>query len=72
MDFFRIAGNEQILNDWVEYLTECKLISVEVGQDGKSYFAKMEVGQKLHEILKRHDYLGPLFWDLSRNRRRPK
>jgi len=72
MDFFRIAGNEQILNDWVEYMTSCALIDVEVGVDGRSYFVKTEVGQKLHDILKRHDYLGPLFWDLSRGRRRPK
>lgn len=72
MDFFRIAGNEQILNDWVEYLTICKLVRIEDSADGRQYFVKTEVGQKLHDILKRHEYLGPLFWDLGRNRRRPK
>jgi len=71
MDFLRIAGNEEILNDWVEYLTKCNLIRVE-SNDGKTYYVKTELGEKMQEDLKAHDYLGPLLSDLSRNRRKPK
>ena len=71
MDFLRIAGNEAILNDWVEYLSQCNLIKAET-QEGKSHYVKTDLGQKLHEVLKYHGYLGPLIGDLSRNRRRPK
>ena len=71
MDFLRVAGNEEILNDWVEYLTRCNLILAEV-QEGRSYYVETDLGQKLHEVLKSHEYLGPLFGDLSRNRRKPR
>lgn len=71
MDFLRIAGNEMILNDWVEYLVRCNLINEEI-VDGKSGYVKTDLGQKVHEVLKYHGYLGPLMGDLSRNRRRPK
>jgi hypothetical protein len=71
MDFLRIAGNEAILNDWVEYLSQCNLIRAET-QEGRVKYAKTELGQRLHEVLKVHTYLGPLMGDLSRDRRRPK
>jgi hypothetical protein len=71
MDFLRIAGNEEILNDWVEYLSNCNLIKGETA-DGKTTYTKTALGQKLHEVLKDHGYLGPLIGDLSRNRRRAK
>jgi len=71
MDFLRVAGNEQILNDWVEYLISCNIIQRDVAED-KTYYVKTFLGQKLHEVLKDHMYLGPLIGDLSRNRRRPK
>jgi hypothetical protein len=71
MDFLRIAGNEEILNDWVEYLTKCNLVRIET-VDGKDYYFKTELGEKMQEVLKAHDYLGPLLSDLSRNRRKPK
>ncbi|HZW57280.1 MAG TPA: hypothetical protein VFF30_13400 [Nitrososphaerales archaeon] len=71
MDFLRIAGNEAILNDWVEYLIQCNLIKAETF-DGKRSYLKTEMGEKLHEVLKYHSYLGPLMGDLSRNRRKPK
>lgn len=71
MDFLRIAGNEEILNDWVEYLINCNLIRVEV-VEGRTQYAKTEQGQRLHVVLRDHAYLGPLMGDLSRNRRRPK
>jgi hypothetical protein len=65
MDFLRIAGNEEILNDWVEYLTQCNLIRAETSEeDGKTYYVKTEFGQRLHEILKYY-YLCPLFGDLK-------
>jgi hypothetical protein len=53
MDFLRVAGNEEILNDWVEYLTKCNLIRAEI-QEGRSCYAKTDLGQKLHEVLKSH------------------
>ena len=71
MDFLRVAGNEEILNDWVDYLIGCNLIKSEV-VEGRTLYLKTELGQKLHAVLKDHDYLGPLIGDLSRNRRRPK
>ncbi len=71
MDFLRIAGNEEILNDWVEYLTRCNLIRAEV-IEGKTQYVKTDLGQRVHEVLKDHAYLGPLIGDLSRERRRPK
>lgn len=71
MDFLRIAGNEAILNDWVECLIRCNLVKAET-LDGKTNYLKTEMGTKFHEVLKYHSYLGPLMGDLSRNRRRPK
>lgn len=71
MDFYRIAGNEEMLNDWIDYLTRCNLIRSETSEDGKQLFVKTEIGQKLHDVLKVHAYLGPALGDLGRNRRRP-
>ena len=70
MDFLRIAGNEEILNDWVEYLTKCNLVKLKA-EDGKNYYVKTELGEKMQEVLNAHDFLGPLLSDLSRNRRKP-
>jgi len=55
----------------VEYLSICNLIKGETA-DGKTTYTKTLMGQKLHEVLKDHGYLGPLMGDLSRNRRRAK
>jgi hypothetical protein len=55
----------------VEYLSKCNLIKGET-TDGKTIYLKTMLGQKLHDVLKDHGYLGPLIGDLSRNRRRPK
>ena len=71
MDYLRIAGNEEILNDWVDYLLRCNLIVVEV-LDGKTTYVKTELGNRLHSVLKDHDFLGPLLSDLGRERRKPK
>jgi len=68
MDFLRIAGNETILTSWIKYLTDCNIV-VETRENGKQYFCKTDAGQKLHDILKLHPYLGTLFEDLSRFRR---
>jgi hypothetical protein len=70
MDFLRIAGNEEMLNDWIDYLSRCNLIRTETNEDGKPYFVKTDIGQKLHDVLKVHGYLGPVLGDLGRNRRR--
>lgn len=68
MDFLRIAGNEIILDNWISYLTDCRIIIQEKAD--KVYYAKTVAGQKVHDVLKIHDQLGPLFYDLSRKRRR--
>ena len=71
MDFLRIAGNEANLDDWVNYLVRCNLVMAEVSpDDGRTTYIMTGFGHKVHEILKDHHYLGPLFGDLSRNRRR--
>lgn len=71
MDFLRIAGNEANLNDWVEYLVRCNLVREEVSQpEGRTFYVMTEFGHKVHAILKDYHYLGPLFGDLSRDRRR--
>jgi hypothetical protein len=71
MDFLRIAGNEANLDDWVEYLTRCNLIRTETSsEDGRISYVMTDFGRRVHGILKDYNYLGPLFGDLSRNRRR--
>lgn len=68
MDFLRIAGNEIVLNAWVNYLVGCNLINVT--HDGpKEYYSKTKIGFMLHDLLKLHSFVGPLFEDLSRQRR---
>lgn len=75
MDFLRIAGNESNLNDWVRYLIRCNLISEERsdkegGDLQKTSYIMTEYGRMMYEIMKDYSYLGPLFGDLSRDRRR--
>ena len=70
MDFLRIAGNEEMLNDWEAYLTRCHLIDSHT-HEGKISYLKTDIGWKLHEVLKVHSYLGPALGDLGRNRRQP-
>ncbi len=76
MDFLRIAGNETNANQWIDYLSRCNLISEQIDARGdensssKKYYVKTELGQKVHEVLRNHDQLGPLLDDLSRMKRR--
>jgi hypothetical protein len=71
MDFLRIAGNESNLNDWIEYLVLCNLVSEETAQEGgRASYVMTGYGRRVYEILKDYNYLGPLFGDLSRDRRR--
>ncbi|HEY6283251.1 MAG TPA: hypothetical protein VIW22_04930 [Nitrososphaerales archaeon] len=76
MDFLRIAGNESNLNDWTDYLVKCNLIREEPfqkepgGKKTAATYVLTEYGGKMHEIMKDYNYLGPLFGDLSRQRRR--
>jgi predicted transcriptional regulator len=74
MDFLRIAGKESNLNDWVKYLVQCNLIKEELfeddGKEEKTTYVMTDYGHKVHEILRNYNYLGPLFGDLSRDRRR--
>ena len=61
-----------MLNDWIDYLRQCNLIIESTGEDGKTYFRKTDIGQKLHGVLKLNAYLGPGLGDLGRDRRRSK
>ena len=77
MDFLRIAGNEANANQWIEYLCRCNLISEldDSGRNdesggGRRSYVKTELGQKVHEVIRNHDHLGPLLDDLSRMKRR--
>jgi len=76
MDFLRIAGNESNLNDWVKYLIKRNLIREDItAPDEKerkttTYYIMSDYGKKVREILRNYNYLGPLFGDLSRERRR--
>lgn len=71
MDFLRIAGNEANLDDWVKYLIQCNLIKEETSEQvGRVTYTMTEFGRRVRDILKDYNYLGPLFGDLSRNRRR--
>jgi hypothetical protein len=75
MDFLRIAGNETNANQWIDYLCRCNLISEQddpgrSNETGKMYYAKTELGEKVHEVLKNHEQLGPLLDDMSRMKRR--
>ena len=77
MDFLRIAGNEVNANQWIDYLSRCNLISEQddpghndEGGGGRKYYVKTELGEKVHEVLRNHENLGPLLDDLSRTKRR--
>jgi len=55
----------------VTYLKKCNLIREErSADDGRIVYVMTELGKRMHGVLKDYAYLGPLFGDLSRNRRR--
>lgn len=68
MDFLRIAGNEKMLNSWIEYLVRCNVIRV-VEDNSKKVYRKTDAGDTLHDLLKLHPYLGSILRDIGRNRR---
>ena len=68
MDFLRIAGNERLSNEWIEYLLRCNLI-IRIRENNREFYAKTDVGQKIHDALKLHPYVGTLFEDFGRDRR---
>ena len=71
MDFLRIAGSEEMLNDWNDH-EPLQPHQNRDHRDGKMSYVKTDIGQKLHEVLKVHAYLGPALGDLGRDRRRPR
>ncbi len=70
MDFLRIAGNERNLDRFVKYLCDRKLITEQNSSD-KTFYSKTEIGERLLSALKDHEYVGPLFEELSRSRLGP-
>ena len=70
MDFLRIAGNERNLDRFVKYLCDRRLI-VEVASSEKTFYLKTEIGARLLSALDDHEYVGPLFEELSRSRMGP-
>ncbi len=76
MDLLRIAGNEANLNRMVSYLIKRGLI-IEVeeegkeGQEGRVTYCKTDLGEKLHSLLKGHEYFGSLIKELGDNRLGP-
>lgn len=68
MDFLRIAGNEAMANDWIQYLLTCNLIAARQ-DNGIQIYCKTDSGQKVHDVLKLDPFLGSLFEDISRMRR---
>ncbi len=71
MDFLRIAGNEANLNRMANYLIGQKIVVETKGDDGRVTYSKTDLGEKLHALLKGHEYFGSLLKDLGRSRLGP-
>lgn len=69
-DFYNIAENENNLNRAVMKLKEYRIIREERVETeiGKVRYYKTDIGQKVHEVLKSHDYLEPFFEEMGRRR----
>jgi len=68
MDLLRIAGNEANLNRMVGYLMAQRLVIEVKDEDGRIGYSKTDLGEKLHALLKGHEYFGSLLTDLGRSR----
>ena len=68
MDFLRIAGNEANLNRMTGYLIAQRLLIEAKDQEGRISYSKTDLGEKLHALLKGHEYFGSLLTDLGRSR----
>ena len=72
MDLLRIAGNEANLNRMVKYLISQRLVvETKDDQEGRVNYSKTDLGEKLHALLKGHEYFGSLLVDLGRSRLSP-
>ena len=71
MDFLRIAGNEANLNRMASYLIAQRLVVEATNQEGRINYSKTDLGEKLHALLKGHEYFGSLLKDLGRSRISP-
>jgi len=70
MDFYNIAGNEENLRRWEQKLcNEWKLVE-RVQDTERISYKKTGLGQNLHSLLKKHDYVGGLFEEIIRDRLR--
>ena len=71
MDLLRIAGNEANLNRMASYLIAQRLVVEATNQEGRINYSKTDLGEKLHALLKGHEYFGSLLKDLGRSRISP-
>ena len=71
MDLLRIAGNEANLNRMAGYLIAQRLVVEATNQEGRLNYSKTDLGEKLHALLKGHEYFGSLLKDLGRSRISP-
>ncbi len=71
MDLLRIAGNEANLNRMASYLVAQRLVVEATDQEGRINYSKTDLGEKLHALLKGHEYFGSLLKDLGRSRLGP-
>ena len=71
MDLLRIAGNEANLNRMASYLIAQRLVVEARDQEGRINYSKTDLGEKLHALLKGHEYFGSLLTDLGRSRLGP-
>ena len=71
MDLLRIAGNEANLNRMAGYLIAQRLVVESTNQEGRINYSKTDLGEKLHALLKGHEYFSSLLKDLGRSRLSP-
>jgi hypothetical protein len=71
MDLLRIAGNEANLNRMINYLISQKLVLEVEDQEERLQYSKTDLGEKLHALLKGHEYFRSLLTDLGRSRLGP-
>ena len=68
MSFYQVAGNEENLRRWEQKLCEEWRLVTRIEEEGRTYYAKTDLGENLHRLLKNHEYVGGLFEELIRDR----
>jgi predicted transcriptional regulator len=66
-DLFRISANVTNRDRMTKRLCERKLLQ-EVEDGGHTYYIMTDWGKELHDLLKNHEYIGPLFEELAKSR----